>query len=354
MKVAIVGAGVIGRLTALQLISAEVDVTLFEKHPLRMPNNAAHVSAGMLCPLGEIIHAPQKIIDMGMWGLSQWPRLLQQLKSLDPEHQSIFYQSKGSLVVAFDSDRQCFEQLRSDFTHKASTYSDKIHWLSQDELQELEPCLTNFKHASLIELEAQLCNRSFLSASARALAAHSEIIDEQELSLEQINSLSRSYDWVLDARGAMAIGKEHHRQHGNPLRGVRGEVIRIQCPEVSLSRPIRVLHPRHPIYIVPKPNGEFVIGATEIESNSEHNITVRSTLELLNTLYSVNPAFSEARILEANIGIRAAYLDNEPRVSIENNVIVANGLYRHGWLVGPAVVEQVLTSILGTRHEHIH
>jgi glycine oxidase len=354
MKVAIVGAGVVGRLTALQLIDAGAEVTLYEKHPIRMPINAAHVSAGMLCPLGEIIHAPQKIIDMGMWGLSQWPKLLHQLRTIDPEHQSIFYQAKGSLVVAFDSDRQCFEQLRSDLTHKASAYADKIHWLSQEDLKTLEPCLTIFKQASLIESEAQLCNRSFLSASARALTAHSEIVDDQELNIEQINSLSNSFDWVVDARGAMAIGKEHHHHDGNPLRGVRGEVIRIQCPEVTLSRPIRVLHPRHPIYIVPKPNGEFVIGATEIESNSEHNITVRSTLELLNTLYSVNPAFSEARILEANIGIRAAYLDNEPRVSIQNNIIVANGLYRHGWLVGPALVEQVLTSILGTRHEHIN
>ncbi|MFQ3229848.1 FAD-dependent oxidoreductase [Reinekea sp.] len=354
MKVAIVGAGIVGRLTALQLINVGVKVTLFEKHPLIAPVNAAHVSAGMLCPLGEIIHAPQSIIDMGMWGLSQWPKLLSLLKSLDPEHQSVFFQANGSLVVAFESDQQCFEQFRYDLKHKASAYADNIHWLSQDNLHALEPCLTNFKQASLIDLEAQLCNRSFLSSSARALTVHSEIFDDEELSVKKISSLSHSYDWVVDARGAMAVGKEHHSSKSNPLRGVRGEVIRIECPEVKLSRPIRVLHPRHPIYIVPKPNGEFVIGATEIESNSEHNITVRSTLELLNTLYSVNPAFSEARILEANIGIRAAYFDNEPRMSIKNNIIVANGLYRHGWLVGPALVEQVLTSILGTPNDHIH
>lgn len=354
MNVAIVGAGVVGRLTALQLIQAGVNVSIFEKHPLMTPVNAAHVSAGMLCPLGEIIHAPKSIVDMGMRGLSKWPLLLEQLQVLDPDHQTIFYQAKGSLVVAFESDHQCFEQLKSDLTHKASDYVDHIRWLSSEQLTEIEPCLTNFGYGSLIELEAQLCNRSFLSASARALMQHCALIHEQELTVAQIDTLADSFDWVLDARGFKAIGKEHHGNLGSPLRGIRGEVIRIHCPEVKLSRPVRVLHPRHPIYIVPKPDGEFVVGATEVESNSEHNITVRSTLELLNTLYSVNPAFSEARILEANIGIRAAYLDNMPRVSVQNNIIVANGLYRHGWLVGPALVEKILMPILGGRDEYIH
>ncbi|WP_049722870.1 FAD-dependent oxidoreductase [Gilvimarinus polysaccharolyticus] len=353
MKVAVVGAGVVGRLAALQLVNKGVAVTLFEKTPLSVPHNAAHVSAGMLCPISEIIHAPKEVAQMGLWGVAQWPKLLQQLQLLDPQQEPVFFQAKGSLVVAFDADRQCFAQLKSDLTTKATDYAANIDWLTENELHQLEPSLHNFKQASFLKPEAQLCNRAFLAVSTRALQQHCVIYDNQEISVSKLQQLTGEYDWVVDARGANAIGQEHHQNPVGPLRGVRGEVIRVHCPEATLSRPVRVLHPRHAIYIVPKPGGEFVIGATEVESSSEHNITVKSTLELLSTLYSVNPMFSEARVLEASVGIRAAYLDNVPNVSIRQRVIVANGLYRHGWLMGPAIANQIVDHVIRRESENI-
>ena len=88
--------------------------------------------------------------------------------------------------------------------------------------------------------------------------------------------------WLFDCRGLGA------RSDWKALRGVRGEVVRIHAPGVSLTRPTRLLHPRYPLYIAPKPGDVFVIGATEIESDDLSPASVRSTLELLSAAYTVH------------------------------------------------------------------
>src|SRR5207253_9790934 len=104
------------------------------------------------------------------------------------------------------------------------------------------------------------------------------------------------------------------KQELGDLRGVRGEILRVHAPEVSLTRPIRLRHPRYPVYLVPRPKNHYVIGATAIESEDEGRITIRSTLELLTTEYSVHPGFGEARILETMAALRPAFSDNVARV----------------------------------------
>jgi glycine oxidase len=124
---------------------------------------------------------------------------------------------------------------------------------------------------------------------------------------------------------------------------VRGEVVRVHSPEVALSRPIRLLHPRYPIYIAPKPDGVYVIGATQIESEDTSPTSVRSALELLSALYSVHPAFGEARILEMVTQCRPTLPDNLPEIRWDGERLIRiNGLYRHGYLMGPAVMDAAL------------
>jgi len=127
------------------------------------------------------------------------------------------------------------------------------------------------------------------------------------------------------------------------VRGVRGEVVRVHSPELALSRPIRLLHPRYPIYIAPKPDGVYVIGATQIESEDTSPTSVRSALELLSALYSVHPAFGEARILEMVTQCRPALPDNLPEIRWDGGRLIRiNGLYRHGYLMAPAVMDAAL------------
>jgi glycine oxidase len=114
----------------------------------------------------------------------------------------------------------------------------------------------------------------------------------------------------------------------------------VRSREISLSRPVRVLHPRIPLYIVPRGGGVFMIGATTIESEFRGGASVRSTVELLNAAYALHPAFGEAEILELGADLRPAYPDNLPAVRRSARALHVNGLYRHGFLLAPAMARQ--------------
>ena len=96
---------------------------------------------------------------------------------------------------------------------------------------------------------------------------------------------------VVDCRGFAA------RRDLAELRGVRGEMIRVGTREIALTRTVRLLHPRIPLYVVPRANAEFMIGATMIESADKGAVSVRSAIEMLNAAYTLHPAFGEAEIL---------------------------------------------------------
>ncbi len=144
-------------------------------------------------------------------------------------------------------------------------------------------------------------------------------------------------DWVFDCRGLGA------RVEWPQLRGVRGEVVRLHAPDVKLQRPTRLIHPRYPIYIAPKENHVFVIGATEIETEDLSPASVRSALELLSAAYTVHSGFAEARILEINTQARPTLADNLPAIRcLGERTLQINGLYRHGFLISPAMLDVVV------------
>jgi glycine oxidase len=140
---------------------------------------------------------------------------------------------------------------------------------------------------------------------------------------------------VIDCRGLAARGELA------ALRGVRGERIVVRSREVRLRRPVRLLHPRHPLYVVPWADGLFMVGATVIESDDPSPISVRSALQLLGAAYALHPAFAEAEIVEVGAGVRPAFPDNVPKIVVRGRTIHVNGLYRHGFLLAPALAEMV-------------
>lgn len=111
---------------------------------------------------------------------------------------------------------------------------------------------------------------------------------------------------------------------------------------MDLSRPVRLLNPRFPVYIVPRGDGLFMVGATMIETEFDGPIVARSLMELLNAAYTLFPAFADATIIETGVGIRPAFPDNLPRASHQGKVISLNGLYRHGFLLAPAMAAEAL------------
>ncbi|HEU0147385.1 MAG TPA: FAD-dependent oxidoreductase, partial [Bradyrhizobium sp.] len=144
---------------------------------------------------------------------------------------------------------------------------------------------------------------------------------------------------VIDCRGLEARDVEPE------LRGVKGEMILIETSEVQLARPVRLMHPRWPLYVIPRDNNLFMLGATSLEAE-DTGVSLRSALELLGAAYAVHPAFAEARILEFGSGLRPAYPDNLPRITVKgDNEIRVNGLYRHGFLIAPALAQATLNYV---------
>jgi glycine oxidase len=174
----------------------------------------------------------------------------------------------------------------------------------------------------------------FLLDAVRAAGA--EVVLGQSWSGERGDN-----DHIVDCRGLAA------RADLPRLRGVRGERVIVRTSEVRLQRAIRLLHPRQPLYVVPWPDQYFMIGATVIEREDAAPATLRSALELLGAAYALHPAFGEAEIVELGAGVRPAFPDNVPRVIVRGRTVYVNGLYRHGFLMAPALAALVADMLAG-------
>jgi len=329
-NIAVVGFGLAGRLAALELSKLH-HVTVFEADDEQTPNSAGKVAAAMLAPLAESVLCEADLALMGLDSMKRWPEIVSELEG------DVFFQQQGTLVVAHQQDKgdlQSFTQrIKPIAGHSAQA-------LNAQQIAQLEPELANrFNQGLFLPCEGQIDNQAFYKASFTMLNKRKvKCVFNQRVTIKNGEINNRPFDYIIDCRGLGA-------KSDKPLRGVRGEVARLYAPEVNLIRPVRLMHPRYPIYIAPKPNHEYVIGATEIESQDSGAATVRSTLELLSAAYTVHSGFAEARLLNIQAGLRPAFSDNRPEVTQVGNVISINGLYRHGYMLAPALVAQVVSRI---------
>jgi len=312
--VSIIGAGVAGAWQALLFAQAGHDVTLHERSDEAMMLSTSHWAGGMLAPYCEAEAAEPIISRLGLQALDLWRRELPDTPF------------NGSLVVAHRRDRNDFERFA-----KLTTGHRR---LDATALAELEPSLEGrFRDGLYFAAEGHVEPRRVLpKLHQRIIAAGGTIKFNSEPAPDDIEGI------VIDCRGIAARDVEPE------LRGVKGELILIESSEVSLARPVRLIHPRWPLYVIPRDDHLFMLGATSIEAE-DWGVSVRSALELLGAAYAVHPAFAEARIVEFGSGLRPAYPDNLPRISIDNNRIRVNGLYRHGFLIAPALAELTLAYV---------
>ncbi len=329
-NIAVVGFGLAGRLAALELSKLH-HVTVFEADDEQTPNSAGKVAAAMLAPLAESVLCEADLALMGLDSMKRWPEIVSELEG------DVFFQQQGTLVVAHQQDKGDLQS----FTQRIKPIAGQsAQVLNAQQIAQLEPEFANrFNQGLFLPCEGQIDNQAFYKASFTMLNKRKvKCVFNQRVTIKNGEINNRPFDYIIDCRGLGA-------KSDKPLRGVRGEVARLYAPEVNLTRPVRLMHPRYPIYIAPKPNHEYVIGATEIESQDSGAATVRSALELLSAAYTVHSGFAEARLLNIQAGLRPAFSDNRPEVSQVGNVISINGLYRHGYMLAPALVAQVVSRI---------
>ena len=345
---AIVGAGLAGRLMAWQLLQEGNTVTLIESRDRHSRTSAGLTAAAMIAPYTEAVLKDGTVRDLGVASMALWPALVADLEKFTAT--SIYYQALGTLVVAHGSDREDWCGFNSMAIAKLG--ESGFQRLDRQCVRILEPELAErFSEASYFPDEAVLSNHQLYQALNVALGKHGvNWLENHRVSCLSEVYQSGRFDWVIDCRGLGALNASSDTDaiSQTDLRGVRGELIRVYAPEVNFQRSIRLIHPRYPLYIAPHGNHVYVIGATEIESDAMHDVTVRSALELLSALYIVHSGFAEAQILSMEANCRPAYPDNMPRVRVCGRLISVNGLYRHGYLFTPALLADVQRYINGS------
>lgn len=345
MHVGIAGAGLSGRLVALACLARGWSVTLFDKDNCLGQDSCGFVAAGMLAPFTELESSELLITRLGLDALAQWPSILQQL------HEPVSLSQKGTLILAHPQDRNEREHLMSAIHHKLrqSDLAD-LHEIStsisRDELQQMIPGLATDLHDGYwIHPEGHLDTHEFYQASTKTLQAlgvqwhqNTPVLAVRPYHIDTATQ-QHQFDLVFDCRGLGA------QADWLQLRGIRGEVLCLQTKEVHLSCPVRILHPRYPIYISPRKDNVFLVGATAIESEDTSPISAQSMLELLSCCYMVHPGFAEARIIKTMTQSRPTLPDNHPRIVVQQGLMRINGLYRHGYLIGPSVIKEAFSYI---------
>ncbi|GAC1043478.1 glycine oxidase ThiO [Rhizobium sp. No.120] len=319
MRILVKGAGVAGLTVAHELIRRGAEITVLD--PSRNFQRAASwLAGGMLAPWCERESAEETVLMLGRDSADRWDEIL-------PGK----IVRNGTLVVAPNRD---LNELKR-FASRTTDY----RWLDEDDIAALEPSLAGrFRQGLFFPQEAHLDPREVLQSLKNGLSAKGATFSGE---LPDDGGFSE----VVDCTGAAHIGQIQD------LRGVRGEMLYLESREIALSRPIRLLHPRFPVYIVPRGEGLFMIGATMIETDFKGPITARSLMELLNAAYALHPAFAEAAVVETGSGIRPAFPDNLPRVRRERGTIFVNGLYRHGFLLAPAMAEKAADLVFSGHNE---
>jgi glycine oxidase len=327
MQITVMGAGVAGLACAVELAERGADVEVVDRGEKLGASGCSWYAGGMLAPWCELESAEPLIAKLGTESIAWWRERFPGTVL------------NGSLVVAHGRD-----------TGELANFSrrtEKFDWLDGESVGSLEPDLRGrFNKALFFKDEGHLDPRA-------ALAFLAQRLEELRVPIRFGVTVAvapacwgapSSARQVVDCTGLAA------RDALTDLRGVKGEMLMLRLRDISLSRPVRVLHPRIPLYIVPRGDGLFMVGATMIESDQPTRISARSMLELLSAAYALHPAFGEAEIVEIGTGVRPAFPDNLPRIRWYGDTLYVNGLFRHGFLLAPALARRVAGILLEERN----
>ena len=390
LHIGIAGAGLLGRLAAWTLARQGHRVEVFDpaadEHPRHDGHGAAgFTAAGMLSPLAERENADAALADLGWTSMVLWAQVCAELTHERPLHgtphqptQVPLMQQAGSLLVAHGSDlgaaRRVLARLDEPALGTARRRSMALHTgahapspqaLSADALRALEPAL----HSSGGPLHAwYLAGEAHIDTVRTLMALHRQapqvqwhwgqrVVGVSAGALQTVAAADKAratphthrFELVFDLRGTGA-------RPDCEVRGVRGELVWLHAPGLGLQRPVRLLHPRHRVYIVPRADDRVLVGASEIESEDRSPMSLRSAVELMAAAHSVLPGLAEARILKLDVNLRPALPHHQPLLQVDDGLVRINGLYRHGWLLAPALLDQALhrLGLLPTRQALAH
>lgn len=337
--VVVVGGGVIGLSVAWRL-AASHQVTVVDPVPAR---GASWVAGGMLAPVTESWPGEEALLELGLASLDRWPSFA---ASLD-----VPLLTEGTAVAAVDSaDAAQLDVLAS---HLASL-GRSVERLGGRSLRAREPAIgPSVRNGLFVSGDLAVDNRVLLDALVVAAREAGVSFDSRRVVSVSPGAV-RFSDGTLPA-GTVVVAAGAWSSSLHPLldglvRPVKGEILRLRAREgaLPLTHTVRALVESRPVYLVPRADGEVVLGATQYEAGFDTDVTVGGVRDLLADASLVMPGVAEYALTETAVGLRAGSRDNLPLVGVvEPGVLVAAGHHRNGLLLAPITADAVCALVAG-------
>lgn len=339
-SVVVVGGGIVGLACADELVKAGHDVLVCDPSP---GAGASYAAAGMLAPAGEAWFGEEPLLRLGQDSLARWPAFAADLSARSGV--DVDLRTDGTLLLAGDRD-DLVEIRRS--CHLLASAGIRVEQLGVRELRAMEPRLsTRVVGGAFLPGDGQVNPRQVMAAllhvlGDRVIRQHAVPVGDGVV-LQDDTRLRA--DVVVLATGV--VGLSH-------VRPVRGEIIRVRTSDAPTCVLRARLHGRQ-VYVVPRRNGELVIGATEEEHPAEETTplpTVGGVARLLETARALVPGLETAHVLEVMARDRPGSPDNGPLLGPvpapgPARRLVAGGHYRGGVLLAPVTAAAIRAYVAG-------
>jgi glycine oxidase len=331
----VVGGGVIGLSCAWRAVHDGLRVCVLERG--EPGSGATHAAAGILAPDIEAEPGTEPLAALGRQSLELWPAFAAELE--EATGVDVGFERSGTLFVAFDRDELEGVDWERDVLARVGI---EIRRLSAGDCRALEPGLAPSCAGGLLAPhEAQVDSRRVAAALAQALG---------DALRSGVDVVSMAPGGVILADGSRVRGERILLAAGAwtganglapvslQVRPVKGQVVRLRGPRPA-ERMIRSEH----VYVVPRANGEVVVGATAEERGFDTTVTAGAVLELLREAYRALPEIAELELVEVTAGLRPGSPDNAPLLGETgvDGLLVASGHYRNGILLAPATAEAI-------------
>jgi glycine oxidase len=358
----IVGGGVIGTAIAWRAASAGLAVTLID--PDSDADKASMVAAGMLGPVSESVFGEQHLLNLNLLAIERFPSFNHELE--DATGLVTGLRTEGTLAVAYDSGDLAALRRLTEFRHSIGLRAEA---LDAKQCRALEPFLAPATRGGVLATgDLSVDNRRYLAA-LRAAAAKAGVTHltgtVTEVTAEPGRARVRARARLEHGAGVselaardvvVAAGFATSTLAGVPdairqaVRPVKGQLLRLRHPghlPPIATRTIRATVQGRDIYIVPRADGEVVVGATQ-EERDDRDVTVGAVHDLLRDAVIALPAISELVLAEIDVGLRPGSKDNGPIVGrVDQGLVMATGHFRNGILLSAATADAVAAILAG-------
>lgn len=355
--VLVVGGGIIGLVTAWRAAQRGFSTAVLDPEP---GGGAAQVAAGMLAAVTELHYGEQTLLALNLASAHRYPDFAAELTDLTGL--DLGYRRCGTLAVALDADDRAHLRELHALQQQSGLDSE---WLSGRECRRLEPMLAPGVRGGLrVDGDHQVDPRRLAAALVAAceragVVFHRTWVERLTVARDRATGVVTRADTTLAAdQVVLAAGSLSGRLTGvpddvlPPVRPVKGQVLRLTVPERHapfLSRTVRAVVRGSHVYLVPRENGELVVGATSEELGWDTTVTAGGVYELLRDAHELVPGITELPLTETRAGLRPGSPDNAPLLgpTALPGLLLATGHYRNGVLLTP-VTGDALAHALST------